>query len=430
MKGRKLRMIIFSLLSGIRLPVVGMLVMSEVFAVLNVLSLKALGKSYALTPDLKKIHGAFLTFLLAQMASDFINHSPLENLLKGWAAIVMGMAVMAFMFKMFEESPNLIVIFMGAEIIRLIFFGPTVELETSVILEEHSIFKFRIAPITNNIILMIAYYMFSKDKRQSVIYLFVFYGLMSMALDARSNGLYFLIAAMVLGFRKKFVNVSSGKIWNVVLVFVIFFQLLYMSYVHAVLTGAFGGAHTREQIDKLENPYNPLYLIMSGRPEVFVAIAAIQDKPLMGHGSWAHDDNNHYRSLMWKDYSAQHLESVALKDAEIPSHSLVFGVWMYSGIVGVCAILYFCVLVIRRGFYIIKSEMAYQTPYYPIVILFTIQLIWTFLFSPVSHIRNDIPVMVSFIVVVCCIVREHEDAEDEEEEEYEEEEELEEVMVK
>jgi hypothetical protein len=430
MNARKIKIAIFSLLSGIRLSVVGMLVLSEVFAVLNVLSLKALGKSYALTPDLKKIHGAFLGYLLALMASDFINHSPLQNLLKGWAAVAMAIVMMTFMFRMFEDSPNVIVVFMMAEIVRLVFFGPTVELETSVILEEHSIFKFRIAPITNNIILLIAYYLYNKDKRQSVIYLFVFYGLLSMALDGRSNGLYFLIAAMVLGFRKYLVNVSSSRVWSVVLVFGLAFQLLYMSYVHSVLTGAFGGAHTREQIDKLENPYNPLYLIMSGRPEVFVAIAAIQDKPLFGHGSWAHDDNNHYRSLMWKDYSAQHLESVALKDAEIPSHSLIFGVWMYSGIIGFFAIMYFCVLVIRRGFYIIQSETAYYTPYYPIVILFTIQLIWTFLFSPVSHIRNDIPVMASFIVVVCCIVREHENAEDEEDEEYEEEEELEPEMVK
>lgn len=407
-------MVLYSLLSSATLSFVGTLIMSEVFAFFYSLSFKRIRELYTRVPDLKKIHIGMGLFLIMQMLSDVVNQTEMNNMLRGWAAIGVAIIMFTFMFRMFDETPKVIVAFMIAEVIRLILFGQSnLEQDSASLAESYSAFKFRIAPITNNIILLLVYYTYNKRKDNLTVALFVVYGLLCIGLDYRSNGLFYLFAGLIVLFRKQLMHMTLARKIGLTLFLVIGFQILFMLYVNAVLSGAFGGKHAGTQLEETGNPYNPFSLISQGRGEFFVAIEAIKDAPLLGHGSWAVDKDSHYRMMMLQDLDASKVRMNTENNAAvIPSHSVLLGAWLYAGVVGFIVMLYIFIMVLKKAFYLIKDERAMETPYYPLIVLYTVQLIWTFPFSPLPQIRNIIPAFIAFIITIYYSLQNDDDEEE------------------
>lgn len=410
-----IKIVLYSLLSAAKVSFVGTLIMSEVYAGLNALSTKKIGQLYRTNPDVKRVHKAMFIFLLVQMLSDVINHTTMNNMLRGWAAIAVSLVLFTFLFRVFDDTPRIIVAFMIAEVVRMILFGQTnLEQDTSSLMEDYSLFKFRIAPITNYIILTCAFYAYNKRKDKLTVALFILYGLMCVGLDYRSNGLFYLVTGLIIHFRKVLMNMTLARKIGLTIFVAIVFQFLYIFYVNAVLSGEFGGKHAGTQLEEAGNPYNPFSLISQGRGEFFVAIEAIKDKPLLGHGSWAVDAGNHYRSLMFKDMDRDKARQLSLDNSGvIPSHSVLLGAWLYAGIIGFLCMFYLFWLAMKRAFSLIMDERAMETPYYPLIVLFTIQLIWTFPFSPLPQIRNLIPLMIAFIITIYHSIQNDEEYEEE-----------------
>jgi O-antigen ligase len=394
---------------------VGTLILSEVYAFFYSFSFKRIGRLYQTVPDFRKIHIAMAIFLGVQMLSDLVNHTEMNNMLRGWAALTVAIIMFTFMFRMFDDTPKVIVAFMIAEVIRLILFGQSnLEQDTADLAESYSAFKFRIAPITNNIILLLTYYLYDRRKDKLTVAVFVLYGLMCVGLDYRSNGLFYLFTGLIILFRKQLMNMTLARKIGLTLLVGITFQILFMIYVNAVLSGAFGGRHADTQLKETGNPYNPFSLISQGRGEFFVAIEAIKDAPILGHGSWAIDKDNHYRMMMFKDMDAgKFRENTQNNTGVIPSHSVLLGAWLYAGIAGFLAMLYIFVLVLKRAFSLIKDSRAMETPYYPLIVLYTVQLIWTFPFSPLPQIRNIIPTFIAFIITIYYSLDNYEEDDDE-----------------
>src|SRR4051812_11099292 len=272
------RMVVFSLLSSAKLSFVGTLILSEVYAIFYSLSFKRIRTLYDRVPDMKKIHVGMALFLGVQMLSDVVNHTEMNNMLRGWAALTVAIIMFTFMFRMFDDTPKVIVAFMIAEVIRLILFGQSnLEQDTADLAESYSTFKFRIAPITNNIILLLTYYLYDRRKDKLTVAVFILYGLMCIGLDYRSNGLFYLFTGLIILFRKQLMNMTLARKAGIALLVGITFQILFMIYVNAVLSGEFGGRHADTQLKETGNPYNPFSLISQGRGEFFVAIEAIKD---------------------------------------------------------------------------------------------------------------------------------------------------------
>lgn len=410
-----IKIVLYSLLSSVQMSFVGTLIMSEVYAGLNSLNFSRIKQLYRNNPDVKKVQRAMFIFLVIQVVSDVINNNSMNNMLRGWAAIGVSLVVFTFMFRMFDDTPKIILAFMCAEVVRLILFGSSnLEQDTSSMMEDYSLFKFRIAPITNNIILLITYYTYNKRKDMLTVAIIIGYGLVNVALDFRSNGMFFLFAGLIIHFRKVLMNMTLARKIGLTIFVCILFQIVYMFYVHAVLSGEFGGKHAGDQLAEAENPYNPGSLIGQGRGEFFVAIEAVKDAPWLGHGSWASDEDNHYRSLMFKDLDKDKSKLLALNNSGvIPSHSILLGAWVYGGIIAFLCIFYIFWLTMKRGFSLMVDERAMETPYYPIVVFFTVELIWIFLFSPLPHIRSTLPLTIAFILTIYHSLQNEEDDEEE-----------------
>jgi hypothetical protein len=397
----KIKIFLFAVLSNIRINIVGQFPLSELLALTNCLSVPY-WKNLLKIKDVRKISIAYVLFFVSQVISDIVNQSSFQNAVRGWANILMAIVVFSFLYNQFYNSKSIVIALLFGQIISMIIFQPSSE---GLNFQDMTTFKFRIAPIINNVILIVAYYLLLINKRNvlNVTMLLFSYGLICMVLDFRSNGIFMILTGLILISKNGFRKLKRRKIILIGLLTLLLFQLIYMTYVSEVISGKFGGEHSREQLVRIKNPYNPFNLLQSGRSEFFVALYAIADKPIFGFGSWAPDPGGKYTALQYemndeKDkFSGAYQESSALI---IPSHSVILGAWMYAGFGAFLCIGYIFVVFIKRSISLLKSPNILYSPLAPIIIFFIINGMWTFFFSPLPHIRQSLPIFLALILVM------------------------------
>jgi hypothetical protein len=232
--------------------------------------------------------------------------------------------------------------------------------------------------------------LYQRGEQKLVLSSLIGFSLLCFAMDSRSTGLIFFISAAIIYFLSGNVSISRQKIILFSVIAAILFQICYFFYVRAVLDGEIGGDHSRAQLERLDNPYNPLGLLMTGRAETFAAGAAIADKPIFGHGSWAPDKTlKYYLILLMYHDEEMNLQAARETDHLVPSHSVLLGAWVNWGLGGFIAICYLFWLLMKMGFHIIRNGQ--ELALYPVLVLMTIGLMWTFLFSPFQALRLYIP---------------------------------------
>lgn len=124
-------------------------------------------------------------------------------------------------------------------------------------------------------------------------------------------------------------------------------------------------------------------IILSGRPEIFVSTQAIADAPIIGHGSWAKN----------QDYVRQYIGTLTslgrplgtIRQATlIPTHSHLFGAWVEAGILGAL----FWIWVLFIALRVLTTQYGRGEPLAPLVVFVTVVLTWDTLFSPFGAERR------------------------------------------
>jgi O-antigen ligase len=217
--------------------------------------------------------------------------------------------------------------------------------------------------------------------------------LFCFAHDARSSGMLFFVGAGIIWIMGRGIRITRQKLFAILIVGAVVFETAYVFYVNAVLSNEIGGGHSSAQLKRLDNPYNPFELLMTGRGETFAAITAISDKPLFGHGSWAKDkDLKYYKIVLsYQDEEAFDLKKADSVDRYIPSHSILMGGWISCGLGGFIAVFLIFWYLCKMGFTLVLKGQ--DLPLYPLYVMLTITMVWTFLFSPFQHLRFTIPVV-------------------------------------
>lgn len=143
-----------------------------------------------------------------------------------------------------------------------------------------------------------------------------------------------------------------------------------------------------------------LAMLMSGRSEIFIAATAALDKPLIGHGSHAIDNNNYVADFFMKygsDIDKKLYYQSALDNIHrIPFHTQIVTFWMWHGIFGLlfwCYALYLIVITLIRRMDIFPQLFGYFALVLPAII-------WDIFFSPFG-----LRVRECAIFVMCLIVR-------------------------
>lgn len=122
-------------------------------------------------------------------------------------------------------------------------------------------------------------------------------------------------------------------------------------------------------------------VILGGRSELYGSLAAIEDSPIFGHGSWARDPTYAALRIQSMRQAGIRVSQDDIKSDYIPTHSHLFGSWVEAGILGAAFWLWALVIAIR-GIY---RAVRMPSPLSGFIAFVGFSLMWDILFSPISN---------------------------------------------
>jgi hypothetical protein len=374
---------------AIELRVLGAISVAEIFLLMG--WLYALPRVRALFTDraaraLLLCGGVWFAF---QVATDLFRGTPIHDWARGWMRIVIFLSHFAVLYVLLRENLTRFVWLAAGLALGLLAQG---FLKTTY-LPLGMAWKFGLAlPV-----LWLACLAFSRWPRSP------FYGATLLALVAVNFALSFrsfsgvCVAALGLWVALLFLQrrappvafhkcarwLAAGSVGGLLAGVVVFSNL--------ALLGVFGEAEQfrtelqmRRGIGLLGNSVlgEHLGLIAGGRGEFVIALRAIGDAPLLGHGSWA--KNFQYADMWMAMAGEEKLSEIRLTQIEerepglIPSHSHILGAWVEAGLGG--GIFWGAALVVVYAALALClcTPQPYATWLLPVFTLF----IWDIFFSP------------------------------------------------
>lgn len=324
-------------------------------------------------------------WLLGQVITDIRQDTELEDYARGWSMIIFTMLNFSAIFLLLDGYPHRIFLYaIGLSCGGIIkyFVNPS----------DYGLgfpWKFGYGTSVTWLLLLLAVVIESRKRGRSYAAtgLVFFASGLNFVLDFRSLGGICFLTAIYLTVRKNQVkrrsNIKQMRRWQVVMLVVIGgvagWGVLEL-YGRAAESGILGDDMQRKYVMQAGGSYG---LLIGGRSEVLASGQAIMDSPILGHGSWAKDCS--YAELFIErkrelGYGAGEVNEKCL----IPTHSHLFGAWVQAGFLGALFWLY----VLRLGTKALFSLYPLRDPMTPILVFFTILLIWDVLFSPYGADRR------------------------------------------
>lgn len=324
-------------------------------------------------------------WLVSQIITDIVRGTPVDNYLRGWAAIAFFLIDFCSLYLMIKSKQ-------GA--LRMLVLGSALGTIVSVVFfpTNYSAFepwKFGYGfPVTLLLLLYIS------EKRRYLaspwIVLLALLGVLGVLLNARSLGAMTILTALTLYFWRsprfnsyERTRHSLGK--KIFLAAGVFVGILGIVNVYkwAAESGYLPEKVTEKyRMGKIKNS-GMLGLIAGGRPEILISSRAVADSPFIGHGSWAEDP--YYANMRFEAvaklglniddaFIQESIDSTSL----IPTHSVLMQAWVWAGLLGAV----FWVFILAFLFRSTLSAMTRAAANQPLVIFLGISSMWNLLFSP------------------------------------------------
>lgn len=375
------------LLSFVKFDVVGQLYLTELLlaALLPFLVIRYGRRLAARLP--RMAIALLVVWLLAQIATDLIRNSALEDYARGWALIGFTLINFCALYLLLAGKPKRLVLFTaGAALggIAAYLLAPN----------EYALgdpWKFGYGNEVSWLLVLIAV-AFAKGRRfvrlwpAAVLLLAV--ALLNVYMGFRSaGGIAFLascyLAAQVL-WRPRSKPTRNRPLQLVMLVSVVVASAwgAVQLYEHSVQAGWLGEEARQKYEMQAAGEYG---LILGGRSEILVSGRAVLDSPVIGHGSWAKDCR--YASLYIEiRQRAGYYPGEGNEECLIPAHSHLMGAWVQAGVLGAVFWMWVLTLPVRTlaRLYTIPERLV------PLVALLAFLLIWDIFFSPFGGERRFI----------------------------------------
>lgn len=335
-----------------------------------------------------------------QVVSDIVNHTPFQDYARGWANVGMTILLFIFFVTFLAKNPKafrplLYGLILGG-LCKVIFLRGYDDL-----LENSQFGDLYVAAWGNPLVWLVCWRVYTKHRMLAVAIL-MFYGMAMIALNARSTGMVAVIAGCVLfylirsaqtGYRLTFSDAA-----RFIAIITPIMALLFCSLVYLGLHGDLG-QDTQKQFRSLRQPYNPIFIIGAARSAFPVAVVAVKDAPLLGHGSWAKDSHYVYVNARIIQYLTGSPPKIINTDTPqlIPSHSAILGAWVNGGIAG--GIMWIAVTVIAVRLLIFYMKRT-NLPMLPIFVYWLLMLFWDLGLSPIGKMRSEWPYMFAIALVM------------------------------
>ena len=130
---------------------------------------------------------------------------------------------------------------------------------------------------------------------------------------------------------------------------------------------------------------------MGGRLEFFVGLYANLQKPIIGYGPWALDQDGYYEDFLYKFGSSEDFDKYQItKEWQLkqgyfvrnllPSHSHIIGFWQAYGIAGLLLWLYVLGQIVRY----FRKDLISVPAWFGFIAVATPSLLWNVFFSPLG----------------------------------------------
>lgn len=124
---------------------------------------------------------------------------------------------------------------------------------------------------------------------------------------------------------------------------------------------------------------------------------AFAERPLFGWGSWAEDQDGRFTLLRLALLETSTSASVLASDRNyIPVHSLIGAAFVWSGLLGLVAALWFLRIILSMG----RKLPLLRTYLLPAVVFLFFEVLWHYFFSPPQHVRLSFPVALAALIVL------------------------------
>ena len=323
-----------------------------------------------------------LLWLLAQVVTDLLRDTPFEDYARGWAKIAFFLTSFAALYLLLSRSPRRFVLYalgICAGGMLSFYLRPGVY-------GEGDPWKFGVgAPLTLFLIVCATNHMIVRRRVLQVL-LIALAAFVNLYMGFRAlAGVCFLTAAYTgLQRQRRDQELTVRGIAAVALICL----TVGFGFLKLYQYGAEGGLLGEGARQKYESQAGgQLGLLIGGRGEILIAAQAIQDSPILGHGSWAKDPE---LAWLWLDVLRSFGYPVgpgeAVWEGLIPTHSHLFGAWVEAGILG--AIFWASALFLALRALLVLPQMRSQLAV--LMAFAAFMLMWDVLFSPFGAERRFI----------------------------------------
>ena len=386
-KSSTIAVAMFGILNYVYIDFVGQLRGSELLALVTILIFGTL-KIINQTAYLSNIMRGYTLLLLGLIVSDIYNQSQPIDFMKGWAMVIFGMLSTLFLTKQFIKNPKTIYIFLIFTFLASMVYNFSDTINLNKFSENTNFFKSKYKSTLLPTVALVTTFLWKSKKFFSIIFL-LSCGFLFMKFDARSSGAGLIIAALILFMQTIKLNLQPKKIFYALILTCFLSYGFYFYYINLVLFHGFGGSNA-QQLLLLENPYNPINLILKGRSEITVTIEAIKEKPLLGFGSWAKDKTGEYMRMLFVLFP----QGAPNPSAIIPKHSVLLGSWLWGGLSGLLGALIIGWTMLSMFIKTFRVKFFLN----PIITIYFVESFWHYFFSPIGHIRITFPFIIAILL--------------------------------
>jgi hypothetical protein len=385
-------------LTFIEINIIGRLFLSELLLLLIFIFLLFINKINLNTKIFRNTFILLICWFISQVVTDIFRGTDPDDFLRGWSNIFFFLIELLVVNQIINGNEKRIYFcFLGIVLGQLLqyIFSP------NKYAAEGEFWKFGIGyPLT---ILAFLYCSTKSIWNNKVIYTIILIIVVStnFFLNARSLAAVSLLALIISlytfdGGKKCKQKIYKSFSLTKILLIILFVFLSSQVYSIFILNG-YAGEEARNKY--LSQSSGKLGIIFGGRQELLVSSIAIIESPILGHGSWARDPK--YIEMLpdllteygYEDLHPFKYDEDVRRDDFIPTHSHIFGAWVYSGIFGAIFWLY----ILFQSFKIIFIKTRLIGEFTPIINFSSILMIWNILFSPFGA---ETRVYTSFTLVI------------------------------
>jgi hypothetical protein len=325
-------------------------------------------------------------WLLGTIIADLYFSSPLTNRLKGAARVVFfGLNFMALAVLINNRTRRLVIFAVSIAVVMIssgLGFAEGFAL----------MWKFGISGAVAITALLVSSYFYGQQKYWTCFFISVMLAALNLRYGFRSQLVVHLVAGVLILplFEQPQSRRSGAHPWQrrfrVLIMLALAGAAAYAANV-SIRYGSKIGLFDESLSQKFEGQAQGDYgVLVGGRPETLVAIQAIRDQPIIGHGSYPVDPK--YLQLK-QDIQYEHGytdsdEPEDIADPVIPTHSHLTMAWVESGILGGACWIYLLVLTFRA----VLQLGAWRPRFAPLYSYLLIWFLWDILYSPFGSVNR------------------------------------------